>query len=283
MSRWFRHYAGMMRDEKLVSVAIKSKQPVERVVWVWGALLESACEVNDGGRFEFDAGAASYFLRVSEDDILGILAALVSLGRISEGAVARWGDRQFESDKSKDRQKLYRERLKASRDGGVTSRDGVVTAQETETDTYTEAASSEAAGCALDPTILESKMREAAGDKIQPSGGFVVGPVMELILAGADVDLDVLPAIRSTASKLTRPARSWAYFVPAIQDAFDRRRSAGTWERAQPPPARRQSLTPHQQRHQAAIKAFDRKLGIINDDEFTGNTLDLESRDIRSH
>lgn len=283
MSRWFRHYAGMMRDEKLVSVAIKSKQPVERVVWVWGALLESACEVNDGGRFEFDAGEASYFLRVSEDDILGILAALVSLGRVSEGAVARWSDRQFESDKSKDRQKLYRERLKASRDGGVTSSDGVVTAQETETDTYTEAASSEAASRALDPTILESKMREAAGAKIQPSGGFVVGPVMELILAGADVDLDVLPAIRSTASKLTRPARSWAYFVPAIQDAFDRRRSAGTWERAQPPPGQRPSMTPHQQRHQAAIKAFDRKLGIINDDEFTGNTLDLESRDIRSH
>lgn len=152
------------------------------------------------------------------------------------------------------------------------------------TDNLTASASNEAsAGAALDPTILESKMREAAGDKIQPSGGFVVGPILELILAGADVDLDVLPAIRSTASKLTRPARSWAYFVPAIQDAFDRRRSAGTWERAQPPPGQRQSLTPHQQRHQAALKAFDRKLGIINDDEFTGNTLDLESRDIRSH
>jgi hypothetical protein len=152
------------------------------------------------------------------------------------------------------------------------------------TDNLTASASNEAsAGAALDPTILERKMREAAGDKIQPSGGFVVGPIMELILAGADVDLDVLPAIRSTASKLTRPARSWAYFVPAIQDAFDRRRSAGTWERAQPPPGQRPGLTPHQQRHQAALKAFDRKLGIINDDEFTGNTLDLESRDIRSH
>ena len=30
MSRWFRHYAGLCRDEKLVSVAIKSKQPIER-------------------------------------------------------------------------------------------------------------------------------------------------------------------------------------------------------------------------------------------------------------
>jgi hypothetical protein len=136
MSRWFRHYAGMMRDEKLVSAAIRSKQPVERVVWVWGALLESASEVNDGGRYDFDAGEAAYFLRVDESDITDILTALVSLGRISESAVVRWSDRQFESDQSKDRQKRYRERQKASRDGGVTSRDGEVTAQETET--YTE-------------------------------------------------------------------------------------------------------------------------------------------------
>ncbi|WP_261334969.1 hypothetical protein [Rhizobium leguminosarum] len=135
MSRWFRHYAGMMRDEKLVSAAIRSKQPVERVVWVWGALLESASEVNDGGRFDFDAGEAAYFLRVDEGDIGNILTALGALGRISDGAVVRWSDRQFESDQSKDRQKRYRERLKTSRDGGVTSRDGDVTAQETDTET----------------------------------------------------------------------------------------------------------------------------------------------------
>ncbi len=135
MTRWFRHYAGMMRDEKLVSAAIRSKQPVERVVWVWGALLESASEVNDGGRFDFDAGEAAYFLRVGEDDIQNILSALVSLGRISDCAVVRWSDRQFESDQSKERQKRYRDRLKASRDGGVTSRDATVTAQYTETDT----------------------------------------------------------------------------------------------------------------------------------------------------
>ena len=42
MSRWFRHYAGMMRDDKLVRAAIKSKQSIERVLWIWGAVLESA-------------------------------------------------------------------------------------------------------------------------------------------------------------------------------------------------------------------------------------------------
>lgn len=37
--------------------------------------------------------------------------------------------------------------------------------------------------------------------------------------------------------------------------------------------------TAFQQRHQSAIEAFDRKLGIRRDDDFTGGTLDLEPAD----
>lgn len=153
MSRWFRHYAGMMRDEKLVRVAVRAKQPVERVVWVWGALLESAAEINDGGRFEFDTGEAAYFLRCDDADLGSILAGLESLGRIGGGMVAKWGERQYDSDGAKERQRRYRERLKSksdvlqrdsdhnvtqenvTRDVTLPSRDGAVTAQETETDT----------------------------------------------------------------------------------------------------------------------------------------------------
>lgn len=152
MSRWFRHYAGMMRDEKLVRAAVKAKQPVERVVWVWGAILESAAEVNDGGRYEFDNGEAAYFLRCDEADLAAIVASLEALDRLSGGVVARWGDRQFSSDAAAERQRRYRER-KAGRDvpdgygdhngdadSDVTrpSRDAAVTPQETETDTQTE-------------------------------------------------------------------------------------------------------------------------------------------------
>jgi hypothetical protein len=149
MSRWFRHYAGMMRDDKLVRAAMKSKQTVERVLWVWGAVLESAAEVNDCGRFDFDAGEAAYFLRCDESDIGDILAALCAVGRVLDGVVVKWSDRQFDSDKSRDRQKRYRDRLKSSGDGDrdVTqpSRDGQVTLQETETDTnITEANASDA-------------------------------------------------------------------------------------------------------------------------------------------
>ena len=42
-------------------------------------------------------------------------------------------------------------------------------------------------------------------------------------------------------------------------------------------------MTPNQQRHQAAIEAFDRRLGVKRDDEFTGNTLDLERADFGHH
>jgi hypothetical protein len=150
MSRWFRHYAGMMRDEKLLRVAVHAKQPVERVLWVWGAILESAAEINDAGRYELDAAEAAYFLRSDEADIVSIQTGLEGIGRVCEGHVVKWGDRQFQSDRSAARQKDYRDRQKARGDGGCVQSgepsDGQVTAAlrnadapETETDTDTEA------------------------------------------------------------------------------------------------------------------------------------------------
>lgn len=152
MSRWFRHYAGMMRDEKLVRVAIKSKQPVERVLWIWGAILESAAEIDDNGRYDLDPAEVAYFLRADEDDVGAVLSALADAMRVADGSVVNWGDRQFSSDRSRDRQTAYRERKKAEKRrsdgeeakgyGEVTSPirhgDGEVTPQETETETETE-------------------------------------------------------------------------------------------------------------------------------------------------
>ena len=142
MSRWFRHYAGMMRDEKIVRAAMKARQSVERVVWVWGAILESAAE-KQGGHYDLDPEEAAYFLRCDGSEISDILAALESLGRISQGVVVRWGDRQFESDASKERQQRYRERRRGAdvavpqgddhnsdSDGVKPSRDAEVTVQE---------------------------------------------------------------------------------------------------------------------------------------------------------
>ncbi len=148
MSRWFRHYAGMMRDEKLVSAAIKSKQPIERVLWVWGAILESAAEIDKEGRYELDPAEVAYFLRSDEGDIASILAALSGMGRIADGAVVKWGNRQFSSDKSKERVAAFRERKRAEKhdaNDGVTDGNGDVTLQkrhgnppETETELETD-------------------------------------------------------------------------------------------------------------------------------------------------
>lgn len=128
MSRWFRHYAGMMRDDKLVRAAIRSKQTIERVVWIWGAILESAAEVDDAGRYDLDAEEIAYFLRADRADVDAVLVALESLGRIDSGAVVKWSDRQFQSDRSADRQRRYRERKAAAdaereQDDGQAERD----------------------------------------------------------------------------------------------------------------------------------------------------------------
>lgn len=120
MSRWFRHYAGMMRDDKLVRVALQVNQPVERVLWIWGAILESAAEVNKNGKFDFDPAEAAYFLRADQADILSVVTALEAMGRLRNGAVAKWGERQFQSDKSAERQRRYRQNHKAKhRDNNI--------------------------------------------------------------------------------------------------------------------------------------------------------------------
>lgn len=148
MSRWFRHYAGMVRDAKLVRVALHSNQTIERVVWVYGAILESAAEINDGGRYDFDAAEAAHFLHADMGDISAIEASLAACGRISEGRIAKWGDRQFISDDSAERVRRHREKQKSQRNSddksgqNVTERDGnkdvtLRNAPETETETYT--------------------------------------------------------------------------------------------------------------------------------------------------
>ena len=176
MSRWFRHYAGMMRDEKLVGAAVRAKQPVERVLWVWGALLESAAEINDGGIFEFDCGEAAYFLHCDEGDLVNILSALESMGRIVDGVIVRWSDRQFESDNSSERVRKHRKKnvdndlerrtsddnddgnaTEVTRNIDETFRNAPVTPPETETETETERSKKEGEALSrLAPETIEA-------------------------------------------------------------------------------------------------------------------------------
>lgn len=135
----------------------------------------------------------------------------------------------------------------------------------------------------LDPQTLESKLRDAAGEKMQPHGGFVVGPVMELVRLGADIDLDVLPTIRAVSARMSRPARSWDYFVPAIQEAMDRRKAAATWEhRAQPPPGQKPPSEAIQ-RHRRISQNFKREINGDENADDASPIIDLSERDYRPH
>lgn len=138
MSRWFRHYAGMMRDDKLVRAALKAKQSIERTVWVWGAILESAAEIDDNGRYEVDAAEIAHFLRCKPAHVEAIIAALQELGRIDHETVSTWSKRQFKSDRSNDRVTEYRAKKRAERNADVTLQERHGNAPETETETETE-------------------------------------------------------------------------------------------------------------------------------------------------
>jgi uncharacterized protein YdaU (DUF1376 family) len=94
----------------------------------------------------------------------------------------------------------------------------------TEPDTEATLSSVANAPAQNDFDLLQSRLVSAAGEEgIQPHGALVVGPIAEMIAAGVSLELDIIPTIRAVASRRTRPAASWAYFVPAIREAYERR------------------------------------------------------------
>ena len=113
MVRWFRHYPGLARDGKLVAVALRSGQPIERVVWTWCAILEDAAERAAGGAFQVDVLEGAHFLRCSEADLRAILAALDESGRTAAGVVVAWDARQF-LDNSTARVRAHRARSRGA-------------------------------------------------------------------------------------------------------------------------------------------------------------------------
>ncbi|AII27784.1 hypothetical protein B9J07_12980 [Sinorhizobium sp. LM21] len=91
-----------------------------------------------------------------------------------------------------------------------------------------EATLSSVAPAQPDFDVIQSKLIDAAGQSgIHPHGAFIVGPIVELIASGVDLETDILPVIRSAVSRRTLPVGSWSYFVPAIREAYERRIAAG--------------------------------------------------------
>jgi len=110
--RWFRHYPGLARDEKLAAVALASGQPIERVVWLWVVLLEDAAERNaDDGYFSVSLPACAWFLHCEPAELEAIMAALDAAGRIFDGCrISAWPARQYIADRSTARVRAYRAR-----------------------------------------------------------------------------------------------------------------------------------------------------------------------------
>ena len=71
---------------------------------------------------------------------------------------------------------------------------------------------------------LEQACREAAGYETDPSPGLLsLAPIIGLMEQGMDLELDILPAIKATAARMRRPARSWEYFRDAITEWHEKR------------------------------------------------------------
>lgn len=285
MTDWFRSWHGAPTDPKWLGIAKRAGVAPGIAVAVAWALMDRASQSADRGSIGgYDTEGLAYFYGCEPENVAAIVAAMVDKGMIVNERFTSWEKRQpVREDDSAKRVREHRERKKREAQRNVTQRN----APEADTETDIATASDEAAAsCArpdLDPQILESKLREAAGDKMQPHAGFVVGPVMELIRQGADLDLDVLPTVRSVAARLGRPARSWDYFVPAIQDAMDKRRAAGTWEhRGQAPPSAKPPSAA-MQRHERIRQNLKRELHGDEYADDAGPVIDLPERDYRPH
>jgi hypothetical protein len=73
---------------------------------------------------------------------------------------------------------------------------------------------------------LSERLCDAADGKIQPQSAIVVGPILEMLAQGVDLETDVLPAIAAASKRLTSPAKL-TYFLGPIRDAYNRRIEAG--------------------------------------------------------
>jgi len=118
MARWYRAYEGTVTDAKLVEAAYVAGVSRSVVIATWHAILESCATSNNGGTFETSPRRIAATLVEPISFIDQVFAALTELGMIEEGRVLRWKDRQYESDRSVNRVREYRERIKSA--GGKT-------------------------------------------------------------------------------------------------------------------------------------------------------------------
>lgn len=82
------------------------------------------------------------------------------------------------------------------------------------------------ASATIDFDTLASQIDEAAGGKIHSQSLLIVGPVVEMLASGASLELDILPAVKATASRSNK-SFPLSYHLPAMRQAYERRINAG--------------------------------------------------------
>ena len=114
---------------------------------------------------------------------------------------------------------------------------------------------------------LEARLREAAGWQSHPNPKLAVtGPIVALLEAGADLEMDVLPVISALAPKVRTP--SWAYFVNPIAEARDNRINAATVVSLPTSSARSPSHAAHRKpSRDETFAAIDRRIDELREAE----------------
>ncbi|MDR7032415.1 hypothetical protein [Mesorhizobium sp. BE184] len=214
--QWFRLYHRIIDDEKIRLLAFEDR-------WHFIALCSLKADgLLDEPESSLKERKIAVKIGVQTRELDEIRRRLFEVGLIDENMhPVAWDALQYTSDTSTERVRKHREKSKASQE--KQERNVSVTPPDTDTDTEVAAARGKS-----DLESMSDKLREAAGDKIQPHGSIVLAPILGLIDAGCDLETDILPTIRARAAKLTRPAGSWAYFVQPIREAYEARIAAGT-------------------------------------------------------
>jgi hypothetical protein len=176
MSRWYRAYEGTVTDAKLHEAAVVAGVSRSVSIASWHALLESAAGRNNCGSFDVTARRIAVILCEQVKDIEAVFAAFEELGLIEQGAVARWKDRQFQSDDSAPRVRKHREKKRretagnANGNADVTACNGDVTPPETETETYLSSSNEDVSAEPTNKPLTKAEVIEAWQSRMVPQG-----------------------------------------------------------------------------------------------------------------
>ena len=135
MSRWYRAYSGIVKDDKLAEIAVMGACSRAVAIATWHAILESAADMQDGGRFDTTPRRVAAVLGEPALVVEQVFAAMRELGMIGDNRVNAWKRRQYESDNSTERSRKHRD---AKRNGDATLQGRCATPPDTETEITSE-------------------------------------------------------------------------------------------------------------------------------------------------